>query len=167
MHHRNHNHSSANHNNAQHHKNNNNLPSMPSPGGASTPKKSGVLASIRDRFKEKHATADEVAQLKLDAQREVYKTQKVNAKRSRPSRFENILGGGGSSSGGGRSSRRSRMGSDGSDSFLFGGGGKSFGNSMFESSGESPSLNMFKWDSGKQKGKKNQKSGIDELFGSG
>ena len=166
MHHKNNRFSTANHNNPQHYKANNNIPSMPSPGGASTQKRSSVLSKIRDKFKEKPATPQEVAQLKLDAQREVYKTQKVNAKRSRPSRFENIFGGGGGQPSG-RSSRGSRRTSS-EPSFLFGGGGgESMGGGMFGSSGEGPSLDMFKWKTEKPKRQKNNQefgSGLKDLF---
>src|SRR5689334_24488415 len=87
MHHKNHRYSTSNHSNPQHMKQNNNIPTGPSPGGASTPKKANVLSRIRERFKEKPATKEEVEQLGLNAKREIYKTQISRAKSSRPSRF--------------------------------------------------------------------------------
>ena len=136
-------------------KSNNNIPSGPAPGGASTPKKSSVLSKIREKFKEKPATREEVEQLKLDAQRETYKTQKQLAKSKRPSRFAFLEGGGSPSSRGRRSQE--------TGSFLFGGGGgKSNGGGLLDF-GSGPSLGMFGGGEKPRRGKQ-QKSGLEELF---
>ena len=179
MHHKNHHNSTQNFNNPQHHKNNNRpeYPSGPSPGGRygggyptkpvpSTSRKPSVLSKIRDKFKEKPATKEQVAQLKLDAEREVYKTRKAVAKKARPSRFDFFSGGGSSGGGGRRSSGGGRRVTrqDNGGSFLFS-GDSSMGNDFFSGGGEGPSLDMFKWDSGKKpKSKKNQRDGISDLF---
>lgn len=88
MHHKNHKNSTSNHSNPQHQK----VPSTPSPGGASTPKKSSFLSKFRERLKERPATREEIAQLRLNTQREVLKTQMQRAKTSRPSRFGGMGG---------------------------------------------------------------------------
>lgn len=132
------------------------MPKKPSPGGASTQKRSSVLTKIREKFKEKPATREEVEQLGLNAKREVYKTQIQRAKSSRPSKFD-FLGGEESRS---RGSRRN----DNTGSFLFGGGGKSNGGSFLDSNW-SPSLSMFGGSSEKptRRGKP-QRSGLEDLF---
>ena len=77
MHHKkeNNKHSSSNFNNPQHQKNNGKYPTGPAPGGSSTPapQKASYLSRLREKFKkpeEKPATKEEVAQLRLNAQRE-------------------------------------------------------------------------------------------------
>lgn len=124
MHHKNHKHSTSNHNNPQHIK-----PEYPSKPAPQSGGKKSVLSRIRERFQEKPATAEEVRQLRLDAQREVYKTQKLSAKARRPSRFGSFGGSSGPSYRRGSSraapqtgswllSENSRIG----DNFLSGGG---------------------------------------------
>lgn len=90
MHHKNHKNSTSNHNAPQHQKNP--YPSAPAP--QSQPKRS-ALSRFKERFQEKPATKEEVAQLGLNAKREVYKTQIQRAKSARPGRFDNLMGGGG------------------------------------------------------------------------
>lgn len=147
MHHRNHRHSSANHNNPAHHKSD-----YPSSPALQSERKPSVISRIRERFREKPATAEEVKQLRLDAQREVYKTQKQKAKNARGSRFDRI---GGSS---GPSYRRSSPRYQQQDSGLFGGGG----GGSFMDFGEGPSLSFLTGASSKQRGRQKQQS-----FGSG
>ena len=172
MHHKNNHHSTSNNNNPQHHKPS--YPTEPNPGGRygggyptkpvpSSSRKPSVLSRIKDRFKEKPATKEEVEQLGLNAKREVYKTQIVKAKKARPSRFENIFGGGGQSGGGSRRSGGGRRSNNDSGSWVFG-GNSSMGNDFFSGGGEKgPSLDMFKYDSGK-KSKKSKSDGLTEMF---
>lgn len=131
-------HSTANHGNSQHEKPNhmhyqygrNDLPNPQRP-----PKRS-VLSRITGKFKEKPATREEVAQLKLQAQKETYKTAIHKAKSARPGRLDRISGGFGG--GGGQSSgRRSRS---NQDSGLFGGGN---GGSWLMGPSQGPSLNFI------------------------
>lgn len=151
MHHKNHKNSTSNHSNPQHEK----IPSTPSPGGAATPKKESFLNKFRDRLKEKPATREEVAQLRLNTQREVLKTQMQRAKTSRPSRFGGIGG----------SQPRSRT------SVKDMGGGDVFGSgSWLLGPNEGPSLN-FITGGGQQKGRgRRQESsgfsgkGLSDLF---
>ena len=108
------------------------------------------MQRFRESFKEKPATKEEVAQLRLDAQREVYKTQKMKARSARPSRFGNF---GGTSSGRTGHSRQSDP--LGGGSWLMGGG-------------EGPSLN-FITGGGEKTGrrKKNEPAfgqGLTDLF---
>ena len=150
MHHKNHANSTANHNNPQHHKPSSTPPPQP-------PKKASVLNRIRERFKEKPATADEVKQLRLNAQRETYKTQIQKAKTSRPSRFSGFGGGGQSRS---PSYRRTSHYAD-NDSFLFGGGNRGSG---FLDMGNGPSLDFITGNSSKSSRGKRQTSGLEEMF---
>lgn len=93
MHHKKNNniHSTDNHDNPQHQKPN--YPSRPAP------QKYGksVLTRIRERFKEKPVTPEELKELKMKAQKETYKTQIARAKNARPSRLDSIIGSGKSS----------------------------------------------------------------------
>lgn len=156
MHHKNNRFSTSNHNNPQHMKPDD-LPNKPSPGGAYTPKKSNFLKQIAGRFKEKPATEEEVKQLKLDAQREIFKTAKQKAKANRPSRF----------SFGNEtrqpSYRKSSKYAQEDNSFLFG-NSKSTGSGFLDSSW-TPGLSMFGGNPQQsKKSNKNQKSGLEELF---
>lgn len=129
---------------------------MPNP---QRPQKSSLLSKIRGKFQEKPATPEEVRQLKLQAQKETYKTAIYKAKSARPGRLERISGGFG---GGERQPSYRRSSPRGQeDSFLLG-PSKSSGGSFLDF-GSGPSLSMF--GGGQQKGRgKQQKSGLEELF---
>lgn len=156
MHHNNHKNSTSNHNNPHHQK-----PSYPSgPAPQSAPKRS-VLSRLRERFKEKPATAEEVKQLGLNAKREVYKTAIHKAKSARPGRLDRLSGGFGG--GGQHSSRRS---SRQDNSGLFGGGSN---NSWLMGPSEGPSLDFITGnDSRKAVRNRRQDSGfgkgLEDLF---
>jgi len=141
--------------------NNNGYPTGPAP------QKMGksVLSRIRERFQEKPATKEEVAQLGLNAKRETYKTQIQRAKSQRPSRLDSILGGGG----GQRepSYRRSSRMAPQDNSFLFG-GGQSQGNGFLGSS-EGPSLSFITGVEPQRKGSRRKQDsgfgqGLSDLF---
>lgn len=152
MHHKNHKFSTANHNNPSHIKPND-LPTGPSPGGASTMKKPSFLSNLRDKFKEKPATAEEIGQLRLNTQREELKTRMKKAKMARPSRF-------GFMESNQPSYRKQSSFRQQEDNSLFG-SSKSGGG--FLDSSWSPSFSMF-GGTPEKKGKKNQGSGLEDLF---
>lgn len=156
MHHKNHKHSTSNHSNPAHYKTNNNIPTAPAPGGASTPRKSNFLKTIAQKFKEKPATEDEVRQLGLNAKRETYKTQIQRAKSSRPSRFSGL---GVSESRQPSYRKSSRHAED--NSWLFN-NQKSESSFLTKSDFGEGLSNMF--GGGNQKRGKNQKSGLEDLF---
>lgn len=145
MHHKNFKHSSANHNNPQHVK-----PKYPT-GPAPEKTKSSFLAKLRGKFQEKPATESEIKQLRLNAQREVYKTQMAVAKSKRPSRFNGL----GISEQPSRGHRRDQQ----EPSFLFG-SSKSEGG--FLDTSKTPSLSFITGQS--EKKPKGYKSGLEELF---
>ena len=152
MHHKNFKNSSANHNSPQHIKNN--YPTKPVP---QTEKRS-VLNRIRERFKEKPATPEEIQQLRLNTVREELKTRGQIAKSRRPSRFSGFMSES-KPSGRGRTGVRHQQ----EPSFLFGGGNKGSGGEDFLGISKSPSLDFI---TGANSGKKskNYKSGLEELF---
>lgn len=114
-------HSTANHGNSQHEQpkhmeaqyGRNDMP------GPQRPPKRSVLSRLRGKFQEKPATSEEVAQLKLQAQRESYKTAIHKAKSARPGRLDRISGGFGGG-GSGPSYRKSSKYAPQDNSFLFG-----------------------------------------------
>lgn len=148
MHHKNHKNSSSNHGNPQHQKPN--YPSAPAPSS----QKKSVLSRIRERFQEKPATKEEIAQLRLNTQREILKTQRQRAKAARPSRFGGISGSSGPSYR--RSSPRAPR-----DSGMFSSGGQG----SFLDFGSGPSLSFLTGNNsqGRSRGKR-QPSGLEELF---
>lgn len=145
MHHKNHRHSTSNHNNPAHFKSE--YPTEP----VKQRERVSVLSKIRDKFREKDATPAEVAQLRLNTQREVLKTQRMKAKQARPSRFS-FLGGGESS--GPTGHRRIGRQQSGTGSWLLGDSGNSGpGFSMFIDQPQKPTRKA-----------KQQRSGIEDLF---
>jgi len=148
-------HSTANHGNSQHQRNQ--YPTGPAP---QTHRKTSVLSKIRERFKEKPATEEEVKQLGLNAKREVYKTAIQKAKSSRPSRFSGFGGGGNSGPSYRRSSKFAQQ-----DNGLF---GSSNSGSWLMDSSSGPSLN-FITGAEPQKGRRNKQEsgfgkGLSDLF---
>lgn len=133
------------------------LPTGPAPQA----KKSSFLGKLRDKIREPPATKEEVEQLGLNAKRETYKTQIARAKQSRPSRLDRLLSGGPAPRG--RIGRVSYpRGED--NSFLMGGNpsGDSF---LTSSSGGEGLMDMVgAGHSSFKKGKKQQRSGLEELF---
>ena len=140
--------------------NNNGYPTGPAP------QKMGksVLSRIRERFQEKPATKEEVAQLGLNAKRETYKTQIQRAKSARPSRLDGILGGGGSRE---PSYRRSSRMAPQDNSFLFGGGQSQGGGFLGPSEG--PSLSFITGVEPQRRGSRKRQEpefgrGLSDLF---
>lgn len=130
------------------------------------PQKMGksVLSRIRERFQEKPATKEEVAQLQLNAKREVAKTQIQRAKSSRGSRLDRFVGGGQSQ---GPSYRRSSRMAPQDNSFLFG-GGQSQGGGFLDSS-EGPSLSFITGVEPQRRGSRRKQEsgfgqGLSDLF---
>lgn len=118
------------------------------------------LSRFREKFREKPATAEEIRQLKLNTQREEYKTRLRRAKQARPSRFGGLTGGGERQPSYRRSSRYRQQ----SDSGLFGGGGGSNFGGSFLDFGSGPSLSFLTGEGQRPRRSKNQKSGLEELF---
>ena len=110
--------------------------------------KPSLLNRVRDKFKQKDATVDEINQLKLNTVREELKTRKQKAIKARPSRFGFFEGGGSPSRGGGR--RRSVP------DPLFGGGNSNF----FGGQDSSPSLSFIT--GVEPKGRRKQDSGLGQ-----
>ena len=153
MHHKNFKNSTANHNNPAHHK-----PDFPShPAPESAPRRS-FLTKFRERFQEKPATPEEVKQLRLNAQREVAKTQIQRAKQARPSRLDNIMGGGG----GARQAGRRQQ--DQGGSWLLGPQPKSSGGGFLDSS-SSPNFSFITGvEPQKSRGKRQQQDSFMDWF---
>lgn len=130
------------------------FPNKPAPY---TERKS-ALTRFRERFQEKPATKEEVAQLGLDAKREVYKTMKQKAKAGRPSRFSF---GGGFQPAPASYRRGSRRAPPETGSWLLG----SNNSPSFLDSGSGPSLD-FITGGGQQKSSrgKPQRSGLEDMF---
>lgn len=150
MHHKNHKNSTSNFSNPQHQK-----PDFPNKPAPSSEKKS-ALSRLRERFKEKPATKEEIQQLGLNAKREIYKTQIRNAKASRASRFSGF-GGGGRTPSYRRSSPRATQ----TGSWLLDSGGSG----GFLTSGEGPSFDFITGGGQKPRGRgKPQRSGLEDLF---
>lgn len=131
---------------------------LPQPG----PKKN-VLARLRERFKEKPATPEEVRQLGLNAKRETFKTQIKRAKEARGSRFSGFGSGGSSRQ---SSYRRSSKYSNDSQSWLFSSGGA--GNFLSEE--KTPSLSFITGQDDSPRGRRKSESsgitgkGLSDLF---
>lgn len=164
MHHKNHRHSSENHNLPHHEKSE--YQSHPAP---QSDRKHGFLGGIREKFREKPTTREEVEELGLRAKKETYKTQIANAKKARPSALGGLLFGGPAPTRPyprGRSSRPSGY-QDTSGGWLMGSsGGSGWSNAEFGSGLD----NMLgAGSSGRQlRGRqKKVKSGFDEMFGVG
>ena len=128
--------------------------------GPQRPPKRSVLSRITGKFKEKPATSEEVAQLKLQAQRETYKTAIHKAKSARPGRLDRISGGFGGGQSSGRRSSRSNQ-----DSGLF---GNSNSGSWLMGPSQGPSLNFITGaEEKKGRGKKEESGlgkGLTDLF---
>lgn len=163
MHHRNHHHSTANHNNPHHHQPTHHAtPPVPSGRGF---EKRGLLEKVRERFKEKPTTAEEVEQLGLKAKKETFKTQIYKAKRERPSGIGSLVFGGRSE---GTPARRSASRQPSQESYGLGWGFESSNSGLMGSknaefgSGLNDMLGMGSGNSGRKK--KYQKSGLEEMF---
>ena len=130
---------------------------MPNP---QRPPKPSFISKVREKFKEKPATAEEVRQLKLQAQKETYKTAIHKAKSGRPGRLDKIaggFGGGGGQSSGRRVSRQQESG-------LFGGGNSG---SWLMGPSEGPSLSFITGQEPKGRGKKQDSGfgkGLTDMF---
>lgn len=128
--------------------------------GPQRPPKRSALSRIRGRFQPKPTTSEEVAQLKLQAQKETYKTAIQKAKSSRPSRFSGFGGGGNSGPSYRRSSKFAQQ-----DSGLF---GNSNSGSWLMDSSSGPSLNFITGAEEKKSRGKRQDSGfgkgLSDLF---
>jgi len=136
------------------------LPTGPAP----SIKKQGFLGKIKERFREPDATEQDVSQLKLNTEREEFKTRMYTAKSKRPSRFDRILSGGQSQQPSYR--RMSRQMPRNEGSFLMGDQSSSSGflSTPSHNDGLLDMLGAGK-SSYSPKSKKYQKSGFDEMFG--
>lgn len=128
---------------------------MPNP---QRPPKSSFISKVREKFKEKEPTHEEIQKLALQAKKETLKTQIARAKSSRPSRFSGF-GGSGSSGSSGRRSRQQN------DSGFFGGGSNN--SSWLMGPSEGPSLSFITGQEPRGRGKKQDSGfgkGLTDLF---
>ena len=133
------------------------LPTGPAP----SVKKQGFLGKIKERFREPDATEQDVSQLKLNTEREEFKTRMYTAKSKRPSRFDRLLSGGQSQQPSYR--RMPRQMPREENSFLF--GSSQSGGFLSTPSSNDGVLDML--GAGRpsfSKSKKYQKSGLEDMF---
>lgn len=157
MHHHHHHFKSNQHNNQP------KKPDYPSKPAPETMKKSSFLSKIRDRVREPPATKEEVEQLGLNAKRETFKTQIAKAKQARPSKLGGLLYGSSAPSGSRPRSYGKLPRQEESSSWLF--GNNNSGSGFFDSGSSGKGLDeMIGMGGGSRKGKKNQRSGFDEMF---
>lgn len=120
---------------------------MPNP---QRPPKPSFISKVREKFKEKEPTREEIQKLALQAKKETLKTQIARAKSARPSRFSGF--GSGESRPSGRRSRQQE------NSFLFGSPNQG---SSFLDMGSGPSLDFITGNNSRQSGRgRKQDSGI-------